>query len=102
MKVVDKDLLAMKVAELKEEARGARRGLDRQQGVVAPAPACGDCARVPRILAFYRMHCTHQRKPHFYRFKMYFVVPHFYHSNQKPSTFTVPPPYGSGSDTYLE
>ena len=48
MRAVAKDLMAMKVAELKQgRARGARRGQDGQQGVAAPAAACGDCVRIP-------------------------------------------------------
>ena len=45
MRVVEKDLMAMKVAELKEElARGTRGGQVWQQGVAAATPACGDHA----------------------------------------------------------
>ena len=46
MKAVEKDLLAMKVGELKDEleVRGEGRTGNKAWLVVAPAPACGDCA----------------------------------------------------------
>ena len=50
MEAVQKDLMAMKVTELKEEleARGEARGQVGQQVVAAPAAARGDRARVFR------------------------------------------------------
>ena len=79
--------------------RAARVGRATRRGC---AGACMRrlCASTsdPRILgysaslfSFYRMHCTHQRKPHFYRFKMCFVSPHFYHFKSKALNFYLTP-----------
>ena len=88
------------------ERRGARRGSDGQQGVVAPAPACGNCARLPRILGssdilgkpFYSFTaCTALISANrtFTVLKCTLCHHTFTILNQKPSTFTVPPPYGT-------
>ena len=46
MQVGSKDLMAMRVVDLKiqEGARGTQRACVGQQGVAPPAAACGDCA----------------------------------------------------------
>ena len=91
------------------ERRGARRGSDGQQGVVAPAPACGDCARVPRILGssdtgqaflvFTACTALISANRTFTVLKCALCHHTFTILNQKPSTFTLPPPYARHWDT---
>ena len=83
------------------ERRGARRGSDGQQGVVAPAPACGDCARVPRILGssdtrqaflvFTACTALISANRTFTVLKCTLCPPHFYHFKSKALNFYLTP-----------